>query len=226
MVVRVLDLGGKPTDMKYPLRRNNAVLRQVTAQGVDRLRPLPDQKVSGLEHHARGLLLGALHRYEAYRRAPCRFGDRLGVGYVVLLPLHERIHVSRLYWRVAFEPDWGDHSIEVGTFGLKSNVQPLRTSGAGTDSFTDFGVDAQYQYIGDPHAVTFRAAWIHESHNLGASRALGFADNSRDILRSYNASLSYIYDRTWSFTVSRLAVGGTTDATLYGTVNGSPNSSS
>jgi hypothetical protein len=129
------------------------------------------------------------------------------------------------YWRAAFEPVWGDHSLEVGGFGLTSNVLPLRTSGAGTDSFTDIGIDAQYQYIGDPHAVTFRAAWIHESHNLGASRALGLADNSRDVLRSLNASLSYIYDRTWSFTAGRVSVGGTADATLYGTISGSPNSS-
>jgi hypothetical protein len=133
--------------------------------------------------------------------------------------------VGAPYWRVALEPSWGNHSLEVGTFGLKSNVRPLRTSTAGTDSFTDLGIDTQYQYIGDPHAVTFRAAWIHESHNLGASQALGLADNSRDVLRSFNASLSYIYDRTWSFTVGRLAVGGNADATLYGTANGSPNSS-
>jgi hypothetical protein len=128
------------------------------------------------------------------------------------------------YWRVAIEPVWGDHSFEVGTFGLKANVLPMRMSGAGSDSFTDIGVDTQYQYIGDPHAVTFRAAWIHESHNTGASQALGLADNSHDVLRTLNASLSYIYDRTWSLTAGRVSVGGTADAALYGTFTGSPNS--
>ena len=68
------------------------------------------------------------------------------------------------YWRVAVEPNFGDHSWEVGTFGLASNVVPLRISGAGTDSFTDIGIDTQYQYLGDPHSVTVRAAWIHENH--------------------------------------------------------------
>ncbi len=71
---------------------------------------------------------------------------------------------------------------------------------AGTDSFTDIGVDTQYQYLGDPHMVTFRGAWIHENHNTGASQALGLADNSNDQLRSLNASVSYIYDQTWSLT--------------------------
>jgi hypothetical protein len=128
------------------------------------------------------------------------------------------------YWRVAIEPNFGDHSLEFGTFGLKSSVVPMGMSSAGNDSFTDIGVDAQYQYLGDPHAVTFRAAWIHENHATGASQALGLADNSHNTLRSLNASLSYIYDHTWSFTAGRFSVGGTADAALYGTFTGSPNS--
>jgi hypothetical protein len=128
------------------------------------------------------------------------------------------------YWRVAVEPNFGDHWWEVGTFGLASNVVPLRTSGAGTDSFTDIGIDTQYQYLGDPHTVTVRAAWIHENHNTSASQTLGLADNSNDKLRSLNVSASYIYDHTWSFTAGRISIGGTADATLYGTFTGSPNS--
>lgn len=128
------------------------------------------------------------------------------------------------YWRVAGEKNSGDHSWEVGTFGLASRVIPLNISGAGTDAFTDIGVDTQYQYLGDPHTVTLRAAWIHENHDTGASQALGLADNSNDQLRSLNASVSYIYDKTWSFTAGRVSVGGTADAALYGTPSGGPNS--
>jgi hypothetical protein len=128
------------------------------------------------------------------------------------------------YWRLAVEPNFGDHSWEVGTFGLTSNVVPMRMSGAGTDSFTDIGIDTQYQYLGDPHTVTVRAAWIHENHNTSASQTLGLADNSNDRLRSLNVSASYIYDHTWSFTAGRTSIGGTADATLYGTFTGSPNS--
>jgi hypothetical protein len=128
------------------------------------------------------------------------------------------------YWRAAFEKNFGDHSFEAGTFGLAARVLPLGLSQAGTDSFTDIGIDTQYQYLGDPHAVTLRAAWIHENHNTGASQALGLADNSNDRLQSLNASVSYIYDKTWSLSAGRVAIGGTTDATLYGTATGSPNS--
>ena len=74
-----------------------------------------------------------------------------------------RVSWRRTVWRLAVEPNFGDHSWEVGTFGLASNVVPLRTSGAATDSFTDIGIDTQYQYLGDPHTVTVRAAWIREA---------------------------------------------------------------
>jgi hypothetical protein len=132
--------------------------------------------------------------------------------------------VAAPYWRVAVEPNFGDHWLEVGTFGLKSNVFPMRMSAAGTDSFTDIGVDTQYQYLGDPHAVTMRASWIHENHNTSASQALGLTSNSHDTLRSLNVSVSYIYDHTWSFTAGRMSIGGTADAALYGTFTGSPDS--
>jgi len=128
------------------------------------------------------------------------------------------------YWRVAAEPNFGNHSWEIGTFGLASKVVPMGMSAAGTDSFTDIGVDTQYQYLGDPHTVTVRAAWIHENHNTSASQTLGLADNSHDTLRSLNASISYIYDKTWSLSAGRFSIGGTADATLYGTFTGSPNS--
>jgi hypothetical protein len=128
------------------------------------------------------------------------------------------------YWRLAAEPNLGNHSWEVGTFGLASKVYPTGMSAAGTDSFTDIGVDTQYQYLGDPHTVTARFAWIHENHNTSASQTLGLANNSNDQLRSLNASVSYIYDQTWSLTAGRMSIGGTPDAALYGTATGSPNS--
>jgi hypothetical protein len=62
------------------------------------------------------------------------------------------------YWQLAAEKNLGNHSIELGTFGLAAQVLPVGLSQAGTDSFTDVGLDAQYQFLGDPHMVTFRTA--------------------------------------------------------------------
>src|ERR1700741_1395942 len=125
---------------------------------------------------------------------------------------------------VAGEPIFGKHAWEFGTFGLASKVVPMGIVDAGTDSFTDIGVDTQYQYLGDPHTVTVRGAWIHENHNTSASQTLGIANNSNNQLRSLNVSASYIYDSTWSLTTGRVSVGGTPDAALYRPFTGSPNS--
>lgn len=129
------------------------------------------------------------------------------------------------YWRVALERDFGKNSLEIGTFGLAGNARPLRVRSAGADSFADVGADAQYQWIGDRRAVTFRMSWVHEDHDLGASRALGLADRAHDTLRSFHASLSYTFGNTWSLTGGRFSLLGTRDATLYGTTNGSPDTS-
>jgi hypothetical protein len=128
------------------------------------------------------------------------------------------------YWRVAAEKNIGNHSLELGTFGLSGQVFPMGLSQAGTDSFTDVGVDAQYQFLGDPHMVTARAAWIHQNQDARASQLLGLASNSNDTLRSLNASVSYIHNQTWSLTAGRIAIAGTADAALYGTPTGGPNS--
>ena len=59
------------------------------------------------------------------------------------------------YWRAAIEPQWGPHSLMVGTFGMYSPVNPwidpaFATGTMGTfaqsDKYTDVGFDAQYQY--------------------------------------------------------------------------------
>jgi hypothetical protein len=129
------------------------------------------------------------------------------------------------YWRLAIEPIFGKHAIEVGTFGLRSSTFPSQMSSAGTNATTDLGVDAQYQWLGDENAVTVRGSWIHEDRGLKASRALGLADNSHNILRSLHVSASYIFDSTWSLTADRFSFGGTRDAALYRSATGTPSNS-
>ena len=50
------------------------------------------------------------------------------------------------------------------------------------------------------------------------------ADNLYDELNDFNISASYIYDRKISFTAGYFNTWGTTDMSLYGTSNGSPDS--
>jgi hypothetical protein len=64
------------------------------------------------------------------------------------------------------------------------------------------------------------------SHSACDSKALGLADNSHDVVRSFNASVSNNYDHTWSLTAGRTSIGGTADPALYDTFTGSPNNGS
>jgi hypothetical protein len=130
------------------------------------------------------------------------------------------------YWRLAVEPNWGDNSLMVGTFGMAANVLPGRTFGIGTDKITDIGVDAQYQWIGDVHAITARASYIYEKQQLDATFfGLGASANPNNDLRSLNISASYIYDHMISLTGAYFQLSGSADAIAYGNnANFSPNS--
>jgi hypothetical protein len=129
------------------------------------------------------------------------------------------------YWRLAIEPTWGEHSLMVGTFGMHADILPNRVFGAGTDKITDIGVDSQYQWIGDVHAITARASYIYEHQQLDATNLLGNSANAKNHLRSFKASASYIYDHTVSLTGGYFLLTGSPDALAYATnANFSPNS--
>eukprot|EP01037_Dinobryon_pediforme_P013158 gene13158-13262_t len=128
------------------------------------------------------------------------------------------------YWRLAIEPNWGEHSLMIGTFGMYTNIAPGRIYGIGTDKIADIGFDSQYQWIGDMHAITARASYIHESQKLDASSAFS-GTNAKNHLNSFRSSVSYIYDHTISITGGYFSITGSPDAAVYGNnVNNSPNS--
>jgi hypothetical protein len=128
------------------------------------------------------------------------------------------------YWRFAVEPNWGEHSLMLGTFGMHANILPNHTFGFGTDKITDIGVDSQYQWIGDVHAITARASYIYEHQQLDASSLLGNSANLKNHLRSFKVSASYIYDHTISITGGYFLLTGSPDALVFANnTNFSPN---
>jgi len=135
------------------------------------------------------------------------------------------------YWRLALEPSWGQHSLEVGTFGLSADLFPQRTTTSGTDHVTDIAFDTQYQFNGDRDQISVQVSWIHEDNSFDASQALGLTGNHHDTLHSFNGKASYFYDHTYGFNLAYFNIDGTTDPVLFapdpigGSANGSPNSS-
>ena len=120
------------------------------------------------------------------------------------------------YWRLAAEPHWGDHYLEVGTFGMDMNIVPGRIAGFGTDHVTDFGFDSQYQYSGDMNSVTVKVTEIYEQQHLAATFAQGNSSNLNNWLSSFKVNGSWVYDHTYSLSAGYFDVSGSSDVTLYG----------
>ncbi len=132
------------------------------------------------------------------------------------------------YWRAAYEPHWGNHWLEVGTFGMYASVHPWLMPGTAvtavfpqTDQYTDVGFDSQYQYQGDNFWITVRGSYIHEFQNLAASSIVAGTNptNTLNEARAY-ASLAYGNNNRVVLTGQYFTTWGTPDAVLYG---GSPN---
>jgi len=131
------------------------------------------------------------------------------------------------YWRLAVEPSWGPHSLELGTFGMHAEVNPGRVSSFGTDKFTDIGFDSQYQYNDNPHNVGVQVSYIREFQNFHSTFGMGGSSNGHGILDTFRAKASYFYDHAYGLNVSYFNISGTTDPLLNAGLpsnNGSPNS--
>jgi hypothetical protein len=142
------------------------------------------------------------------------------------------------YWRVAFEPHWGNNWLEIGTFGMMAGIHPWASPPGGpnavttatfsqTDKYTDIGFDTQYQYQGDNYWFTLRGSYIHEYQKLDASFANFVAANPTNELneaRAY-ASLAYGNDNRVVLTGQYFNSWGSADTALYASSpNFSPNS--
>lgn len=129
------------------------------------------------------------------------------------------------YGRLAYEHNWGRHSIEAGTYGAQFRLYP----GAGAplrgplNKFNDIAEDFQYQFLGEEHLVTVAATHIHESMALDASFATGASANSSNALTTTRAWVTYYYRRRIGGTMGYFSTTGTTDTGLYpATAPGSP----
>lgn len=141
------------------------------------------------------------------------------------------------YWRIAYSHEWGANSLMLGTFGILADRFPENTlPGTPTDRFSDYALDAQYQYLTLPHAFTAQAAWIYEKQNWRASfpsGGIGGAPtpaNPTDHLTTFKAKASYMYQRKYGGTLAYSSTTGNADPGLYapapvtGSANGYPDS--
>jgi hypothetical protein len=134
--------------------------------------------------------------------------------------------VAAPYWRVAWQQDWGNHSLSLGTYGMSARLHPPGIGGSGpVDTYTDVALDGQYQFIGERHIFSAYATWIHEDqkHNN-----LSLAENRHDHLDTLRLTGSYFYRRMIGGSVQFFSTTGSRDTLLYpdtpvvGSASGSP----
>jgi hypothetical protein len=135
------------------------------------------------------------------------------------------------YWRLAYQNETPKQSLSIGTFGMAADVFPGNDHTQGTDSYTDVGVDASYQWHATKrHVFTAMGSAIFENAKLSASELLGNAAKSSNDLQSYRLMGQYYYDQSYGISLGVFKVAGSSDPVMYapgpitGSANGSPNS--
>ncbi len=118
------------------------------------------------------------------------------------------------YVRFALSHDWGPHSAMVGVFGMNAAIYPDNLNASGpTTKFRDRGVDAQYQYLLDPHSITAQLSYTRESISNGD--VTGIAANTSNILKSLKLKTSYVYQAKYGASLSYFSTTGSSDLILY-----------
>lgn len=130
------------------------------------------------------------------------------------------------YWRLALNHEWGANSLMVGTSGMVSRIydDPLDTSDPATlHRFHDYGIDAMYQYLLDPHSVTAQfsvARSLHRYPDSLAGQPVAFVDalgnplaetSSSDSTTVLRAKITYVYRARYGGSLGFFDLTGSTN---------------
>jgi hypothetical protein len=121
------------------------------------------------------------------------------------------------YVRFAYQKDYGDQNWEVGLFGMFPDIYPGGDKSAGTtDRYSDIGVDASYQFMGDSSNIyQVNARYTSESQDLAATQFLGGSLNRHNHLNDLRADFSYYWHNMIGVSAGAFDTWGSKDAFLY-----------
>ena len=118
------------------------------------------------------------------------------------------------YWRVALQKETQSTSLMIGTFGFDARLFPSGVSGL-HNHYTDIAVDGQVEQRQGPATWVGRASYIHEKQKLIATEQEGGAANIDNTLSTARASVAYLPNLRYGFTLAYFQTTGSSDATLY-----------
>ncbi len=118
------------------------------------------------------------------------------------------------YWRVSLQHETPTQSLMLGTFGFDAHLYPTGISGL-TNHYTDVAVDGQFEQRQGTASWIGRASFIHEKQTLTATQSSGGAANIDQTLSTARASLAFLPNQNYSFTLGYFQTTGSSDSTLY-----------
>jgi hypothetical protein len=123
------------------------------------------------------------------------------------------------YGRVALQRDVGQGAIEVGAFGMQTDINPgLDQSTGFADRYADLGLDASYLLsMRDGDSVSVNARYLHEHEDLKATCVLaGAAPGCADThLSDLRADASYYWRNRIGLTVQAFDTTGPPNPVVY-----------
>ena len=145
-----------------------------------------------------------------YQPLERQFAGRLGAGTNIQ---SDRFVGPIPYARLAYVHDVGSKlSYQAGLFALKAESYPGGIVQYGANTYSDLGVDANYQYIGsDTHVVSAHATYLHERQDLSASEKLNPGSRGATDLSTTRADVTYSYKNTWTPSIQAFRTDQTTD---------------
>jgi hypothetical protein len=132
------------------------------------------------------------------------------------------------YWRLALTREWGPHNLMIGTTGMVARAFDVGSDTSDPNNigrFKNIGVDAQYQYLLDPHTVTAQMAYMRQTQEYSVN-AMAVAEspyfladgttpvaavNSSDTTNVFRAKLSYIYQAKYGGSLAFFNKSGSTN---------------
>jgi hypothetical protein len=135
------------------------------------------------------------------------------------------------YWRLALSREWGAHNAMVGTSGMIAHVYDAGSDTSDPNNlgtFRNIGIDAQYQYILDPHTVTVQTAYMQMDQTYSANAVAGATASSTFVLANgvtpvaaaspsdttkvFRLKATYIYQAKYGGGVAFFDKSGTTNS--------------
>ncbi len=144
------------------------------------------------------------------------------------------------YLRAAYEWLWNGQAAHIGATFMQATVNPtlsgrVTSALSGRDSYTDYSLDAGYQFLGERDVVSIYGIYVMEKQSLAGTIATANLGNGTNFGNGYTLShsrlsASYWYENTYGLSAAWQKTWGAANPSVFaanpvfGSANGKPDS--